>query len=116
MTLFSYLLVGHLIGDYLLQTRWMAERKAAEWLPLLAHCLVYTIVIIGAFLIGSGSFSWIAAAFIFASHVFLDRRTFVAWWARNVMGTAGGKPAWLLIMADQVFHVIVLAVIAHFWS
>ena len=37
--------VGHLIGDFLLQTAWMADRKENQWIPLLVHCFVYTATI-----------------------------------------------------------------------
>ncbi|MDW0111291.1 DUF3307 domain-containing protein [Sporosarcina aquimarina] len=116
MTLFSYLIVGHLIGDYLLQTSWMAAGKATRWAPLLAHCFVYTSVISVAFLIGTEKYPAEVVAIIFISHVILDRRRFVAWWAKTIMGVKNGEPAWLTIMADQVFHIIVLAVISHIWG
>ena len=116
MTLFSYLIAGHLIGDYLLQTSWMAAGKATKWAPLLTHCFVYTSVVSSAFLIATGMLPASVIAIIFISHVFLDRRRFVAWWAKTIMGVKDGEPAWLLIMADQVFHILVLAVISHIWG
>ncbi|HEX7064991.1 MAG TPA: hypothetical protein VF199_07965 [Bacillales bacterium] len=30
------------MGDFLFQTNWMAVNKEKKWLPLLAHCAVYT--------------------------------------------------------------------------
>ncbi|REB10129.1 DUF3307 domain-containing protein [Sporosarcina sp. BI001-red] len=116
MTLFSYLIVGHLIGDYLLQTNWMASGKATKWAPLLTHCFVYTSVVSVAFLISTGMISFWMVVIIFLSHIILDRRRFVAWWALAIMGVKEGEPAWLLIIADQVFHIIVLAIIAHIWG
>lgn len=116
MTLFSYLLIGHLIGDYLLQTSWMAAGKATKWAPFLTHCFVYTSAVSVAFLIGTGRISIWTVAIIFVSHVILDRRRFVAWWAETIMGIKDGEPAWLIIMADQVFHIIVLSIIAHIWG
>lgn len=116
MTLFSYLIVGHLIGDYLLQTRWMASGKATNWAPLITHCFIYTSVVSVAILIHSNIIPILAVFLIFVTHVFLDRRRFVAWWSKTVMGLKDGEPAWLLIMADQVFHIIVLAFVAHVWG
>lgn len=110
MTPFSYLLVGHLIGDYLLQTRWMAENKAKKWLPLLVHSFVYTLSIALVAYIGFGGLSIYSILFIFLSHVFLDRRTFVSWWAENIMGAKAKEVAWLKIAADQAFHITVLAI------
>src|SRR5581483_6526828 len=34
-------LIAHVVGDYLLQSSWMAARKASEWWPALAHALTY---------------------------------------------------------------------------
>lgn len=39
MSLFSYLLIGHLIGDFLFQTTWMAMFKTTKWVPLIVHCV-----------------------------------------------------------------------------
>ena len=38
-------LIGHLMGDFLLQTGWMARQKKTRWAPLLAHALVYALAI-----------------------------------------------------------------------
>jgi hypothetical protein len=35
------ILLGHFVGDYLLQTRWMFSNKAPFNGALLAHCVVY---------------------------------------------------------------------------
>lgn len=116
MSLFSYLLVGHLVGDYLLQTSWMAAGKAKNWAPLLVHCIVYTSVISIAFLIATGTIPIKIILIVFISHIILDRRRFVAWWAKTIMGVKQGQPTWLLTMADQVFHILVIASITHFWN
>lgn len=110
MTPFAYLIIGHLIGDYLFQTSWMAANKAKQWLPLLTHSFVYTLSVSLVAYIGFGGLSILGIAFIFLSHVFLDRRTFVSWWAENIMGAKTKEVAWLKIAADQVFHIIVLAI------
>ncbi|WP_301108119.1 DUF3307 domain-containing protein [Sporosarcina sp.] len=52
MNLFTYVLLGHLVGDYLLQTSWMAMNKAYKWLPLLTHCFIYTLSVCAAMVIG----------------------------------------------------------------
>jgi hypothetical protein len=107
MEQFSWLLVGHLIGDYLLQTRWMAEKKGQKWLPLLVHSLVYTLVVSGLALLAKG-LSIGAIAMIFLSHVFLDRRRFINFWAEKINGT--GNIDWLKVMLDQSWHIIILAI------
>ncbi len=88
----------------------MAVNKANKWLPLLTHSFVYTLCVSLVAYIGFGGLPLQAIAFIFISHVFLDRRTFVSWWAENIMGAKSKEVAWLKIAADQVFHIIVLAI------
>lgn len=109
MSEFDALFVGHLIGDFLFQTGWMAKNKATKWGPLLTHVVVYTIVVT---LVGwvSGGISVWAIALIFVSHVLLDHQGFVGWWSRHIQGVNRASDAWVTIMADQVFHVIILAV------
>lgn len=109
MSSFDYLLIGHLIGDFLLQTSWMAKNKATKWLPLLVHVAVYTVVV-SVFGFFSGGLSLAAIALIIISHIVLDRRTFVAFWVRRVQTAKGPEQAWLGIVADQIFHIIILAI------
>lgn len=109
MSQFDYLLIGHLIGDFLLQTSWMAKNKATKWLPLLAHVAVYTVVVSVVGIL-SGGLSLAAIALIFFSHIVLDRKTFVTFWVRKVQTAKGSEQAWLCIVADQIFHIIILAI------
>ncbi|TWT04491.1 DUF3307 domain-containing protein [Planococcus sp. CPCC 101016] len=109
MSQFDVLLIGHLIGDFLLQTSWMAKHKASKWLPLLTHVSVYTIVI-AVFGIFSGGLSLPALAIIFIGHIILDRRSFVMFWVERIQTAKGPEKAWLSIMADQIFHIILLAI------
>lgn len=109
MSQFDWLLIGHLIGDFLLQSSWMAKNKAVRWLPLLVHVSVYTAVVSTFGLLTDG-LSWAAIALIFISHIVLDRKTFVAFWVRNVQTVKGDEQPWLHIVADQIFHIIILAI------
>ncbi|ARF13803.1 DUF3307 domain-containing protein [Sporosarcina ureae] len=114
MNLFSYLLLGHLVGDFLLQNTWMAMNKANKWMPLMTHCLVYTLSIFVAILISGFQVSWLAIVLIYVSHVFLDKRLFVFWWVRTIMGVKNPEGNWLMIVTDQIFHLLVLGSIIHF--
>ncbi|MFT9847146.1 DUF3307 domain-containing protein [Aneurinibacillus sp. REN35] len=107
---FDILLLAHLVGDYLLQTEWMAKYKAERWLPLLAHCLVYTMVVaLFAFLwLPDGLSTW-GIALIFISHIILDRRTLVAFWYKRIMRVTDASSKWLMIIVDQTFHLLALA-------
>lgn len=108
MSMFEVLLLGHLTGDFLFQTSWMAKYKATQWLPLLVHVTVYT-TIVSLFGLLAGGLSLTAIAVIFISHVILDRRSFVQFWVKRVQMTTGSESRWLTIMADQIFHLLFLA-------
>ncbi|MGI6490940.1 MAG: DUF3307 domain-containing protein [Pelotomaculum sp.] len=105
--LFSWLLLGHLVGDFLFQNRWMAEGKANRWLPLLVHSLVYTATVTVCAL-AAGGLTWRGILIIFLAHLVLDRRVFVNWWAKNI--TQSQDVPWLVIMIDQSWHIVILAV------
>jgi len=106
MTLFEWLLVGHLVGDFLLQNRWMAEKKTRYWVPLLIHCSVYTLAV-SLLALSAGGISWTGIVLIFAAHIILDRRKFVDFWANHITNAA--DIPWLKIMIDQSWHLVVLA-------
>ncbi|MFZ3172920.1 MAG: DUF3307 domain-containing protein [Carboxydocellales bacterium] len=107
MTLFDLLIVGHLIGDFILQNRWMAEGKVNAWTPLLVHSAVYTGVIALVALL-AGGISLQGIMIIFLAHVLQDRRVIVRFWAEKV--TQGSEVPWLMIMLDQSWHVVFLAI------
>ncbi|RFU69542.1 DUF3307 domain-containing protein [Peribacillus saganii] len=114
MSAFDILLIGHLIGDYLFQTNWMAMNKAKKWDALLVHSAVYTLCIALIAWIGFGGLSLLDILIILLSHIFLDRRTFIVWWVRNVMRSDPNAVGWLVIMTDQVFHIIILGLVVVF--
>ena len=77
-----YLLVGHLVGDYLLQNSWMAYNKKVNDLPCLAHCVVYTAAVCTALTLNP-EISYIPTSLIFwlfISHWVLDRYEILDWW------------------------------------
>ena len=118
MTLMEMLIVAHLIGDWLLQTESEALQKFnGKFLnsPLISHCTKYTLAFIPAFYYFGISWYWLIL--IFWSHMFLDRRWPVKWWIHNVMGNSYesiDKLFWLVVVVDQVMHILVLALIAFF--
>jgi hypothetical protein len=109
----------HLIGDYLLQSDWMAQQKTKDSLAAWVHATVYSF----PFLIFSPSM--LAWTVILGSHFLIDRYRLARYvvWAKNCMGpnrpwpecTATGYPrdrlpwmaVWLLIIADNTIHILV---------
>jgi len=77
------LLVGHLVGDYLLQPRVMAENKGEKgglWWSLL-HGAIYTVCVCALL----RDFSTTAVAAVFVSHWPLDRFGVASLWCRHVL-------------------------------
>lgn len=70
------LLIGHLIGDYLLQNDWMALNKKKFYIPAILHCLVYSLTIV----VCSNMFSIYFFLTIFISHFVLDKYDFLVKW------------------------------------
>jgi len=116
MSLFDWLLVGHLVGDFLLQTDSMARYKAQSWSWMLKHVGIYLavmVVLVGAYAMNHPVPLWVEGAvllFIGGTHIILDRRSFTLWWMRR-LGVSSDL-TWLPIVADQVFHLLVLVVVA----
>ncbi len=114
MSLFDWLLVGHLVGDFLLQTDGMAKYKADSWSWMLRHVGLYLavmVVVLGAYALSNPVPLWalgLALLFIGVTHIILDRRGFTLGWMRLIGITQDLD--WLTIVADQVFHLLVLVV------
>jgi hypothetical protein len=116
MSLFDWLLIGHLVGDFLLQTDGMARYKAQSWSWMLKHVGIYLavmVVLVGAYAMNHPLPLWVVGAvllFIGGTHIILDRRGFTLWWMRR-LGVSSDL-TWLPIVADQIFHLLVLVVVA----
>jgi hypothetical protein len=115
MNLIAWCLIAHLIGDFLLQTGYETSHKAqGRFLNrgLLTHCLKYAACFIPVFLIYGVSLAWLLV--VFGTHLVLDRRWLILGWRHHVIGDsleAIKATFWLTIVVDQIFHLIVLAII-----
>lgn len=112
-------LILHLIGDYVTQSDWMAQRKTSSSWAALCHATVYSIPFL---LIGSLR----AFLIIWSTHFLIDRfrlaryvvfaKNFLGWpwptWS-DCKGTGypSERPAWLavwlLIAADNTLHLAI---------
>lgn len=107
-------IVAHLVGDYVLQSHWMATEKVRNSLAAAVHAVAYTLPF--AFI----TLDPLALALISGLHFPVDRwrlaRLLV--WAKNGAHgpvTATGYPddvpawlsVWLLIVADNILHILI---------
>jgi len=76
------MVLGHLVADYLLQNNWMAKNKKQQKLPLLVHCLIYTVVV-GGFTPEFPIYLW---PLIFLSHIILDGTHLIDKWFQLIRG------------------------------
>lgn len=105
---FVRLLMGHLVGDFILQPLWLAIAKRQGWRGLVLHVAIVTIAttILSYGLVSNGLI-WMLVLFII--HLFIDQfRTFV--FTNNDKGRG-----LLLLVLDQLAHLISLIFIAH-WA
>lgn len=74
-------ILAHLIGDYLLQSHWMAENKVKAWWPALVHALLYSALFA---LLAPSVCSWLV---IFSTHLLIDRYRLARYvvWAKNLL-------------------------------
>ncbi|MBV5347785.1 DUF3307 domain-containing protein [bacterium] len=86
MDWFAGMLLGHLMGDYVLQNNWMALNKKDNIWACYVHCLIYTFcVCIGLYGMGIpfNTYSYLnLISFIFLSHFILDYTNLVSRWMK----------------------------------
>lgn len=127
-------LLAHALGDYLLQSDWMAQNKTQAWLPAATHAMVYSLPFLFVFAPSRAAF-----LVIVLTHYLIDRYRLARYvvYVKNFLGpvsiskffsggdftvnpcwgdcSATGYPAdrpawlavWLLIIADNVCHVAI---------
>ncbi|WP_342213635.1 DUF3307 domain-containing protein [Nocardia wallacei] len=114
--------IAHLIGDYLIQSDWMALEKTKRWWPAVVHAVTYGL----PFLLLTHSV--IALAVIVGSHAVIDHyrlarhvvyvKNFIAprsywhpWDECSGTGYHQDRPpwmtVWLMIIADNTIHVVI---------
>jgi hypothetical protein len=107
-------IVAHLVGDYILQSHWMATEKTKKSLPAMVHAACYSM----PFVLITQSIP--ALIIILASHFVIDRfrlARFVVWVKNGPWNalTSTGYPdntppwlaVWLLIIADNTIHICI---------
>jgi hypothetical protein len=109
----AFAVVGHLVGDYLIQNDFLAQGKKVSSPICAVHCALWTLAVL-AF---SGWWIWWVPIVLFVTHFAQDRGPLV----RQYMHLIGqdkfaGPPLgpWSIIAVDNVFHLVVLAVVACF--
>ena len=107
-------MVGHLVGDYLLQNDWMALNKRKSTLPCAVHCTLWTFAVC-AF---AGWSSIPAIAVLWGTHFVQDRTGIIKIWMTKINRQQEFvKPPtapWSLIVVDNVWHIVAVWVVWRF--
>lgn len=110
----AFAIVGHMVGDYLLQNDWLALGKKRSSGICAIHAAIWTLAVI-AF---SGWWHPRIVGVLFVTHFAQDRGGFVTWWMRLIGQDKFQLPPmspWSIIICDNAWHLVVLAMIAKFW-
>ena len=111
-------IIGHLVGDYILQNDWMASNKKKDSYPCAVHCLLWT----ASVLVFSG-WLWspympIALMFLWITHFIQDRTQIVMWWMTKVnrqhQFATGPCAPWSIIVVDNTWHILALLAVWRF--
>lgn len=115
-------IIIHAVGDYVLQSDWMANNKTKAHFPALCHAVVYSA---SFFLFRPSLIAWLV---IFVTHFFIDRYRLARYvvWVKNFVAPHGSNPpfsecaatgyppqtppwlaVWLLIFADNILHIVI---------
>ncbi|MFJ5984273.1 DUF3307 domain-containing protein [Lentzea sp. NPDC092896] len=123
--------LAHFVGDYVLQSHWMATSKTSSWLPAIVHAITYGV----PFLFVTQNL--VAVAVIVGTHAVIDRYRLARYlvWLKNFSGPRGSNPSWsacsatgyppetpawlavgLMIVVDNTLHILINSVtIAATW-
>ncbi len=117
-------IICHCVGDYLLQSDYMAAGKIRDWRIAAVHALFYSL----PFLLLSPSLTaWLVMVI---THTLIDRFRLARYvvWAKNFIAPRGSNPpwlecqftgyppdrpawmaVWLMIIGDNIIHILVNA-------
>ena len=107
------LILGHIIGDFYIQTNNVASKKNQSFWYMLLHCFLYTIIMCGFLTACFGSFiKGIKVAIIIGiSHILIDtiKLKIKSKYVKVI------KYEYILFLIDQILHIIILFFICFFF-
>lgn len=99
-------LVGHLVGDYLLQNDWLAAGKKRSSAVCAVHCLIWSLAV----QLLAGWPAWTLAV-LFPTHFLQDRTSLIRRWMLLIGQRAfleGPCAPWSIIVVDNVWHILTI--------
>ena len=103
-------LYAHMIGDFILQSDWMAKgKKVNSWI-----CAVHIFFYMTPFVFTG--LPWVALAIIAVQHFIQDRTNFVSWSMILLGKPTFSQPPfapWSIILMDQLYHILFVAFVVY---
>jgi len=107
-------IIGHLVGDYLLQNDWMALNKKKDSAPCLVHCFIWTasVMLFSGWNEITSSRAVIILAVLFTTHFIQDRTQIIKFWMTRINSQPKfAEPPmapWSIIVVDNVWHIVAI--------
>lgn len=102
-------LIGHLIGDWIIQTDWQAENKTKNWKAMQQHMVGYNLCMFSLCVPYMPLRSILILIMVsWTTHSILDRR----WPIKRLLELSRSKDfsetTWGVLIVDQIVHITIL--------
>lgn len=102
-----FLIITHFVSDWLFQPGKWAVNKVKIFKYRFLHSVQYTILFVPVLYLLNISLLWLI--WIFITHLFIDSYKFVNWWNKKIRARSIETPAWVIMVQDQIMHILILA-------
>lgn len=104
--------VGHLIGDWIVQTDWQAANKTRSWKANQQHMLGYHLTLLALISLCMPLRAILVVILVsWATHMIIDRRWPVQWLMATTKSIPFAQSLWGVLVVDQVLHVSILLIV-----
>lgn len=103
------IIIGHLLGDFYIQTNQVAEKKKTSFRYVLLHCLLYMMVIfvLTAWLTGDLLRGFYMTIIIGVSHLCVDSlKVYI-----EAKYTKAARYEYVMFLLDQIIHIFILVLV-----
>jgi hypothetical protein len=107
-------IIGHLVGDYLLQNDWMAMHKKEFPVRCSIHAIIWSLCVVlfsGWWNSVHGWKGCLLGFILVTTHYIQDRTNIISWWmdliGQNQFRTGPCAP-WSTIVVDNVWHIVTI--------
>ena len=121
--MFTGIVLGHLVADYLLQNKKMALEKSAGGIKGIIWCTIHSLIYTATICLFLWRIDWLVALLVFISHWPIDRWSLASKWlklikGRDILTAFNSKEEYheidlsfsclVYALADNTMHLVVL--------